>query len=45
MYIHEKGIKSRVQQITGVFKDDLGNIKGTILVQGSKESTARQGIP
>ena len=33
-YIREKGIKSHVQQITGVFSDDLGNIKGTILVHG-----------
>ena len=33
-YIHEKGIKSRVQQIIGVFRDDLENIKGTILVHG-----------
>ena len=34
MYIHEKGIKSRVQQIIGVFRDDLGNIKGTKIVHG-----------
>ena len=34
VYIREKGIKSRVQQITSVFRDDLGNIKGTILVHG-----------
>ena len=34
MYIHEKWIKSHVQQITGVFRDDLGNIKGIILVHG-----------
>ena len=33
-YIREKGIKSRVQQIIGVFKDDIGNIKGTIMVHG-----------
>ena len=33
-YIHEKGIKSRVQEIICVFRDDLGNIKGTILVHG-----------
>ena len=33
-YIHEKGIKSHVQQITCVFRDALGNIKGTILVLG-----------
>ena len=30
MYIREKGIKLHVQQIIGVFRDDLGNIKGTI---------------
>ena len=33
-YIHEKGIKSRIQQIIGVFRDDIGNIKGTIIVHG-----------
>ena len=33
-YIREKGIKSRVQQIIGVFRDDIGNIKGTIMVHG-----------
>ena len=33
-YIHEKGIKSHVQQIIGVFRDDLGKIKGTIMVHG-----------
>ena len=32
VYTHEKGIKSRVQQIMGVFRDDLGNIKGTKIV-------------
>ena len=31
-YIHEKGIKSCVQEIIGVFMDDLGNFKGTIMV-------------
>ena len=31
-YIREKGIK--IQQIIGVFRDDLGNIKGTIMVHG-----------
>ena len=31
-YIREKGIKIHVQQIIGVFKDDLGNIKGTKMV-------------
>ena len=34
MYIREKGIKSRVHPIIGVFRDDLGNIKGTIFVHG-----------
>ena len=34
MYIREKGIKSRIQQIIGVFRDDIGNIKGTIMVYG-----------
>ena len=33
-YIREKGIKSHVQQIMGVFMDDLGNIKGIIMVHG-----------
>ena len=33
-YICEKGIKSHVHQIIGVFRDDIGNIKGTILVHG-----------
>ena len=33
-YIREKGIKICVQQIIGVFRDDFGNIKGTIMVHG-----------
>ena len=33
-YIGEKGIKSSVQQIMNVFRDDLGNIKGTKIVHG-----------
>ena len=33
-YIHEKGIKSHVQQIIGVFRDDIGNIKGKKMVHG-----------
>ena len=33
-YIREKGIKIRVQQITSVFRDDLGNIKGTKIFHG-----------
>ena len=32
--IHEKGFKSSVWQITGVFRDDIGNIKGTKIVHG-----------
>ena len=34
MYIRENGFKSRVCQITGIFRDDLGNIKGTKIVHG-----------
>ena len=34
MYIRKKGIKSRIQQIISVFRDDIGNIKGTIMVHG-----------
>ena len=34
MYIRKKGIKSHIQQIIDVFRDDIGNIKGTILVNG-----------
>ena len=33
-YISEKGIKRHVQQITGVFRGDLGNIKITKMVHG-----------
>ena len=33
-YIRKKGIKSFPQQIIGVFRDDLGNIKGTIMIHG-----------
>ena len=33
-YIREKGIKSCIHQIIGVFMDDLGNIKATIIVHG-----------
>ena len=29
MYICEKWIKSQAQQIIGVFRDNIGNIKGT----------------
>ena len=34
VYIREKGIKICIQQIIGVLRDDIGNIKGTILVHG-----------
>ena len=34
VYIGEKGIKIRIKQIMGVFRDDLGNIKGTKIVHG-----------
>ena len=33
-YIREKGLKSRVWKITSVFRDDIGNIKGTKIVHG-----------
>ena len=33
-YIREKGFKSHVQQIMSVFRDDLGNNKGTKIVHG-----------
>ena len=33
-YIHEKGIKSHIQKIIGVFMDDIGSIKATIMVHG-----------
>ena len=33
-YIRENGIKSRIQQIIVVFRDELGKIKGTICVHG-----------
>ena len=34
VYIREKGFKSRVWQIIDIFRDDLGNIKGTKIVHG-----------
>ena len=34
MYIRENRFKSRVWQILHVFRDDLGNIKGTKMVHG-----------
>ena len=33
-YIREKGFKSHVYKIKGVFRDDLGNIKGIKIVHG-----------
>ena len=33
-YIREKGIKNHIQQIMSVFRDDLGNLKGTKIVHG-----------
>ena len=33
-YIRKKGIKSHVQQTMSVFRDDIGNIKGTKIVHG-----------
>ena len=32
--VYTQGIKSRVHQIIVVFRDDVGNIKGTIMVHG-----------
>ena len=34
VYIREKGIKSHVWKFLHVFRDDLGNIKGTKMVHG-----------
>ena len=45
MYIHENGIKSHVQQITGIFRDELGNIEVKYWSMGSKESAEGQGRP
>ena len=33
-YIREKGIKSCIWKLLHVFRDDLGNIKGTKIVHG-----------
>ena len=33
-YIREEGIKSHVQQIMSVFRDDIGNIKAKKIVHG-----------
>ena len=33
-YIREKRLKSHVWHIIGVFRDDLGNIKGTKIMHG-----------
>ena len=43
--IHEKGFKSHIQQIMSDFRDDIGNIKGTKMVHGVKESVEGQGRP
>ena len=37
-YIRENGFKSHIYQIRHVFRDDIGNIKGTKWYMGSKES-------
>ena len=34
MYIREKGFKSHIKQIISVFRDGIGNIKGTKIVHG-----------
>ena len=33
-YIREKGFKSRIWKFFHVFRDDIGNIKGTKMVHG-----------
>ena len=38
MYIREKGIKSRIWQFLHVFRDVLGNIKGTKMIHGVVEA-------
>ena len=43
VYIREKRIKSHVQQIMNVFKDDLGNIKGTKIVHGVQRACRGTG--
>ena len=45
VYIHEKGIKIHLWQVLDVFRDDLGNIKGTKMVHGSKKSVEGKGRP
>ena len=44
-YIRENGFKSRIWKITGVFRDDIGNIKGTKWSMGSKVSAEGHGRP
>ena len=44
-YIREKWIKSHVQQIIGVFRDDLRNIKGTKIVHGVQDYIEGHGRP
>ena len=41
--IREKGLKIHVWKITGVFRDDLGNIKGTKIVHGVQRVYRRIG--
>ena len=40
-YIHEKGIKIRVWQLLHVFRDDIGNIKGTKMAHWGLKSLQR----
>ena len=42
-YIRENRFKSRVWKIMHVFRDELGNIKGTKWSMGSKEFAKGQG--
>ena len=44
-YIRENGFKSRVWKIIGIFRDDLGNIKGTKMLHGAKEYAEGPGRP
>ena len=43
--ISEKWFKSHVWKIMSVFRDDLGNIKGTKMVHGVKNPAEGQGRP
>ena len=44
-YIRKNGFKSHIYQIIHVFRDDIGNIKGTKRSMGSKKSTEGHGRP